>query len=291
VNIENLIKEKFNLLINSCKLLGSGYDSQAYLVNNKYIFKIKLSTNKKKGYEKEKAIYDFLNKNLKSNIKIPNIEYSYISDEISMLGYKNIEGTFLTPEIYNAMDDTSKENLKKDIATFLKEIHNLDYSPISEYKIDNKENCLEEYELLKNTIYDKLTTKEQKYIEDFYVKLKSTTIFNNKKCLCHNDFSSNHLLIDINYKLCGVIDFGDSGIIDEYCDFIYLLEDSEEEIGRQFGEDILKIYGDINTDKAKEYQEMVKLYYPIELIVYGLKNKNQDSIDEGREELKLRINN
>ena len=35
---------------------------------------------------------------------------------------------------------------------------------------------------------------------------------------------------------------------------------------------------------------MVELYYTIELIVYGLKNNNQESIDEGREELKLRIN-
>jgi aminoglycoside 2''-phosphotransferase len=287
-----LIEHTFNdFKVNDIRVIGNGFDSVAYLVNNDYVFKTKYSKNEKKGYAKEKAIYDFLNKNLKSNIKIPNIEYSYISDEISILGYKNIEGTFLTPEIYNAMDDTSKENLKKDIATFLKEIHNLDYSPISEYKIDNKENCLEEYELLKNTIYDKLTTKEQKYIEDFYVKLKSTTIFNDKKCLCHNDFSSNHLLMDSNYKLCGVIDFGDAGITDEYCDFIYLLEDSDEEIGRKFGEDILKMYGDIiNVDKTIEYQEMVELYYPIELIAYGLKNNKKSSIDEGREELELRIN-
>ena len=45
-------------------LVGSGYDSVAYLVNSEYIFKSKFSANKKKGYKKEKAIYDFLNKKL-----------------------------------------------------------------------------------------------------------------------------------------------------------------------------------------------------------------------------------
>lgn len=82
-------------------------------------------------------------------------------------------------------------------------------------------------------------------------KLRDTNIFEGKKCLCHNDFSCNHLLLDEDNKLIGIIDFGDSGIIDEYSDFIYLLEDSEEEIGSTFGEDILKVYGNIDIEKAK----------------------------------------
>ncbi len=32
-----------------------------------------------------------------------------------------------------------------------------------------------------------------------------------KKCLCHKDFSCNHLLLDGNNRLTGIIDFGDSG--------------------------------------------------------------------------------
>ena len=53
------------LTISEIKKIGAGYDSVAYLVNDEYIFKIKYSENMKKGYAKEKAIYDFLNKNLK----------------------------------------------------------------------------------------------------------------------------------------------------------------------------------------------------------------------------------
>ena len=288
-NLTNLKATKYllehtftDLKVDKIEVLGSGYDSVAFLVNDEYVFKIKFSSNKKKGYEKEKAIYDFLNKNLKTSIKIPVIEYSYISDEISILGYKKIKGNFLSPELYTKLSTDEKETLKKDIADFLKQMHSLDTKEISNYAIDNKENVLEEYELLKNTIYNDLTEDEKNYIERFMNRLNTTTIFNDKKCLCHNDFSCNHVLLDDSNRLCGIIDFGDSGIIDEYCDFIYLLEDSDEEIGREFGEDILKLYGDIDVDKAKEYQDVVEEYYPIETIVYGIKNNRQDFIDKGR---------
>ncbi len=88
--------------------------------------------------------------------------------------------------------------------------------------------------------------------------------------------------------MAGIIDFGDAGIIDEYCDFIYLLEDSEEEMGKNFGEEILKIYGDIDIRKAKEYQDIVEEYYPIETIIYGIKNNRDDFIKRGRKILNER---
>lgn len=288
MDIRKIVEEKCDITIESIELIGEGYDSKAYIVNNEYVFKIKFSANKKKGYEKEKAIYDFLNKRLHTSVNIPNIEYSYISDEISILGYKEIKGKFLTPEIYFSMLLEQQDLLKKDIAMSLRQMHDLDLDEISSYTIDNKQNVLEEYQLLRETIYDSLTDIEKQYIEAFMQRLYSTTIFDGKKCLCHNDFSCNHLLIDDNNRLVGVIDFGDSGIIDEYCDFIYLLEDSEEEIGVSFGEDILKLYGNIDISKAKEYQDVVEQYYPIETIVYGVKNDRDDFIEKGRKEIYLR---
>ena len=288
IKIEELLKNKFDLEVKSATLIGEGYDSKAYLINDEYIFKIKISANEKKGYKKEKAVLDFLNKNLKTDIKIPKIDYAYITDELSIMGYKKIDGKFLNPQIYNEMNEQEKQILKLDIAKFLKDMHNLDFSEIKNYTINNKQNCLEEFALLKKTIYQDLTEKEKNYIENFFERLKNTTIFDDKKCLCHNDFSCNHLLLDENKRLVGIIDFGDSGIIDEYCDFIYLLEDSNEELGKDFGEDILKLYGDIDIRKAEEYQYIVEEYYPIETIVYGIKNNRKDFVEKGRKVLNER---
>ena len=284
-----LLEHTFSSLkVETIEVLGSGYDSVAYLVNHEYVFKIKFSADKKKGYEKEKAIYAFLNKNLNTDIKIPNIEYSYISGDLFILGYKEIKGKFLSPDLYNSLKIEEQQLLKEDIAIFLRKMHDLDISNISSYTIDNKQSILEEYELLRSTIYDSLSAIEKEYIEAFMQRLKTTDIFNGKKCLCHNDFSCNHLLLNDNNRLCGIIDFGDAGIVDEYCDFIYLLEDSEEEIGHEFGEDILKLYGNIDIEKAKEYQDVIEQYYPIETIVYGIKNNRPDFIEKGRKELYIR---
>lgn len=289
-HVKTLLEQTFEgLIISEIKIIGAGYDSVAYLVNNEYIFKIKYSTNKKKGYAKEKAIYDFINKNLKSKIQVPKVDYSLITDEISILGYKQIKGEFLSPEKYSHMTAEQQDKLKKDLALFLNKLHNLNVDEISEYSIDNKANVLEEYDLLKTTIYNSLKDYEQQYIEDFMGRLHSTGIFDGKKCLCHNDFSCNHILLNENNEFVGVIDFGDAGVIDECCDFIYLLEDSDEEIGSEFGKDVLKFYKDLDFAKAKEYQDVVEQYYPIETIVYGVKNNRKDFIRKGRKEIKNRV--
>ena len=59
----------------------------------------------------------------------------------------------------------------------------------------------------------------------------------------------------------------------------------EREIGTNFGEDILRMYGNIDIEKAKEYQDIVEEYYPIETIVYGIKNIKQEFIENGRKEI------
>ena len=46
-------------------------------------------------------------------------------------------------------------------------MHGLDYTDISECTIDNKQNVLEEYILLRETIYNDLTDIEKDYIESF----------------------------------------------------------------------------------------------------------------------------
>ncbi len=55
-------------------------------------------------------------------------------------------------------------------------MHGLDYTDISECTIDNKQNVLEEYILLRETIYNDLTDIEKDYIESFMERLNATTV-------------------------------------------------------------------------------------------------------------------
>jgi len=113
-----------NLIVKTIEVLRSGNDSVAYLINDELVFKIKFSFGKSEIYEREKTIYDFLNKSLDTNIKIPSVEYSYSTEDVAILGYKKIEGKFLTPKIYYSLTCDEQQLLKLDIANFLRQMHN-----------------------------------------------------------------------------------------------------------------------------------------------------------------------
>jgi len=62
-------------------------------------------------------------------------------------------------------------------------------------------------------------------------------------CLLHGDFSLNHILFNDENIVCGVLDFGDSRIGKAKSDFIYLLDDEDdEEFGAEFGNLVLRKY-------------------------------------------------
>ena len=94
----NLIEHYFdNFKVDSIEIIGSGYDRCGIFVNNEYILKQNLVLIRKRLC-KRKTEY-FLNTNLETNVKIPNIEYSYI-DELSILGYKEIKELFNTRNLF-----------------------------------------------------------------------------------------------------------------------------------------------------------------------------------------------
>ena len=45
---------------------------------------------------------------------------------------------------------------------------------------------------------------------------------------------------------------------------------------------VIGYYQDIDIEKVIEYQDVVEQYYPIETLVYGVKNNNQEKIEKGR---------
>ena len=59
MDIRKIVEEKCDITIESIELIGEGYDSKAYIVNNEYVFKIKFSANKKKGTKRKKQYMIF----------------------------------------------------------------------------------------------------------------------------------------------------------------------------------------------------------------------------------------
>lgn len=115
----------------------------------------------------------------------------------------------------------------------------------------------------------------------------SEDFLNIENALIHNDFSCENILFDLNEKkISGIIDFGDSCVSDIDRDFYYLLEDSEEELGKEFGLKVLKHYGYNNIDRILRKAKFHEKYWTIEQIIYGYEYNYKDWIKEGIENLK-----
>ena len=281
MDIKEIIEKKFGLVVNNIKVLGEGLDSVAYLVNNEYIFKISKHQEAKENLKKEVQVLNYIKG--KVSLQVPIIEY--YSEEYSVCGYKEIKGIILTPKMYEQLSAEEQDILSRDIALFLKELHSLPLPNINDLELDVLEDYESDYKELKDKIYNKISVKAKTYLDSLFERiLNDERITKYELALCHNDLSCNHIVMDKN-KVVGIIDFGDVAITDRDKDFVYLLENSEEEIGRKFGLKVLEHYKHPNKEIAILKADLNDEYYPIELILGGEAKGMKDMIDEGLEKL------
>ena len=97
--------------------------------------------------------------------------------------------------------------------------------------------------------------------------------------------SCNHIIVQ-DYKVVGIIDFGDAAITDRDKDFIYLLENSSEELGRDFGLKVLDYYNYPNNDIPIYKADLNDEYYPIEQVLGGYSKGILSMYNEGLEKIK-----
>ena len=203
----------------------------------------------------------------KLTLQIPDIDY--YNEEYGVCGYRELKGQKLTPSIYQKMSDDEKDRLAQDIAFFLRKMHAIPLPDIDELELNIIDDYKSDYEALRELIYNKIPDSSKKYIDDLYKRiLNDERIFQYKKALCHNDLSCNHIIIQNNTAV-GIIDFGDVAVTDRDKDFVYLLENSHEEIGREFGLKVLEYYNHPNKDTAILKADLNDEYYPIEQILGG----------------------
>ncbi len=150
--------------------------------------------------------------------------------------HKEIEGQSLA----EAMQEMSEEqiyNVSKEISSFMSQLHNLKYDKDSIFNIDSIGHDLADFidELLK------------KHVSDEDIKFWNKDDFansNDKECLVHGDLNASNILVDSNYKMKAVIDFGFGGYGNKYLDIARI-------IGRcipEFKEPFIKTYENISNE-------------------------------------------
>lgn len=282
MDIKEIIENEFGMIVHDISILGQGLDSIAYRVNNEYIFKMSKHDEARENLKKEIKVLNYLKGKL--SLQIPTIEF--YSEKYSVCGYKEIKGEKLTKEMYESMSIQEQDDLAYSIAQFLKELHSLPLPDIDDLELDVIEDYKGDYESLKEMIYSVIPKKSQEYLDSLFKRILSDErITKYKQVLCHNDLSCNHIIIQ-NNKVVGIIDFGDVAITDRDKDFIYLLENSSEELGRNFGLKVLDYYNHPNKDIAILKSDLNNEYYPIEQILGGKAKELEEMYNKGLNKIK-----
>ena len=281
MDIKEIIERKFDFPVHDLTVMGQGLDSVAYLVNNEYVFKQAKHDEARAGLQKEKLVLDYLRG--KITLQIPEIEF--YSEEYHVCGYKAIKGDKLTPELYKAMSDVEKDRLAQDVAMFLSQMHALPLPDIDILQADVVDDYQRDYDALRKTVYEKIPERSKAYLDDLFQRIFSDRrITEYVKALCHNDLSCNHMIIQ-NNRVIGIIDFGDASVTDRDKDFIYLLENSREELGREFGMKVLEYYHHPNKDIPILKADLNEAYYPIKLILGGQAMRSENMYNKGLNKL------
>lgn len=160
-----------------------------------------------KDYEITQYIYG------KTNFNTIKLELFY-DNERPFSMHKKIEGTPLAEKM-NELNEEQITCISNEIAQFMNEIHNLDYSKSKIFKTNNIGLKLKDFldELLSFHI-----TEENRQFWKMVPNVKEET-----NCLVHGDLNSSNILLDENNHIAAIIDFGFAGYGNKYDDIARII--------------------------------------------------------------------
>lgn len=120
-------------------------------------------------------------------------------------------------------------------------------------KLEGKNLSHNEFLALPQPIKNKCATIIAKFLYTLHNQKQALGTKRKDFVLLHGDFSLNHILFDKNNLPCAILDFGDTRIGKPMSDFIYLLdEEDDEEFGKGFGLKVLEKYNKLTKENNFE---------------------------------------
>lgn len=222
------------LPIETIDFLGAGMDSEAYLVNDEWVFRFPKRQTVANALSREVSLLPKLAERLP--VAIP--EFAFIGRQSStglpFAGYRIIRGEPLTIEVFDSLAHADQERILVRLAEFLQCVHRFPVkdaiaSGVKEFSTRAwvgsawAEGSTQVLPLLTENDGATLTS----LIEDFLADPRNVA---GKPCLLYADFAPEHILYDTNAReISGIIDWGDLAIGDPDFDLLYLHQDYGED--------------------------------------------------------------
>ncbi len=126
-------------------------------------------------------------------------------------------------------------------------------------KLEGKKLSRKEFLKLNKSVKEKCATSIAQFLFKLHNQKEILPIKRKDFALLHGDFSLGHILFDENNLPCGVLDFGDARVGKPISDFVYLLDDEDdEEFGKEFGLQVLEKYNKLAKQKTDIINQKVQ---------------------------------
>lgn len=218
--------------------LGAGMDSDAYLVNDEWVFRFPKRAAVARALGREVAVLP----KLAGRLPVATPQFAYIGRQtgngLLFAGYRIIHGKPLTADIYDSLPFSGQERVLATLAAFLRGVHSY---PVATAAADGVEelstrewvaSCWASGQTLALPFLPLYAGAAlARLIEGF---LADTRNFANTPRLLYADFAPEHILYDAGTRnIVGIIDWGDLSIGDPDFDLLYLRQDYGEEFVRR----------------------------------------------------------
>ena len=254
--------------IDSARLVRAGWDNVVVDVNNQWIFRFPRFKVAEESLKREIRLLALLRGRL--SIRIP--DYELIApprkNGYSFGGYRKIVGSPLTRRGYRA---AWKGNLAKGLASFLRELHTPRITKIASkvFPVSNQKRRLRRlWREARGMGYKYLDTETRRMSERFFeTGVETFDNANYRPVFVHGDLTDRNILVDPKTgKPSGILDWGDSAIMDPAIDFAGLFE-----LNRKLGHATLDAYG----PESDDFRARVEVYWrllPYFEILYGIQS-------------------
>lgn len=211
--ISKVRKEFPEIKFKKVKLITEGWDHDVLLLDDRLIFRFAKNKRYKQNFEREvKFLKQFFEI---SDIKVP--DYIYLGKDKTFGGYYKIAGKELAPRLYRKLSKNKKQRLIQDIAKFLTTLHNFPIQKAKKLGFEPYLAWTEQPKWMKNKFQPKvrkyLTEKQNAFVKNF-TQVFSKSLRHTKSVLGHYDLGHDHIFIDKNGRVTGIIDFGDINLSD-----------------------------------------------------------------------------
>jgi aminoglycoside 2''-phosphotransferase len=268
-----------DLRIASVEFNGDGQNNNVLVVNDEFIFRFPEYMDALKRLRIETAILT----GIQGHVSLPVPAPAFVSIEgravgEAFTGYRKLVGEPLWRETFRAIDDDETlQSLASQLGGFLKELHSIPAESIGcELPVlDTDDKCASLYARIREKLFPYMRPDAREWTERHF-----ETFLNDKEkfalVLKHGDFGTSNILLDSQQRtICGVIDFGSSGLGDPAYDLAGLLSS----YGEVFVRRCWKVYPEIESfmDRVRFYQGT----FALEEALFGVENGDQAAFEHG----------